>query len=242
MNLTARFALCLGIIATFATGCVAASADGADEQLGEASEALAPPPASCLDIHVANPGAVDGPYTLYLGHDPSKPWPAFCRDMGTSSPSEYLSLPHVGPNVNFSQYTAGGASGGTNARTQFSKIRIDPATLLVDISNQTFSVSSGTTYNGSTAVTSMPYGVAMSCDDTASGVANIDLGGTPFAVATSAFLQGGTDNQGAATYSNNNRTVNITGGGYCGWTCPSPATYNPFNNAGTFQLALVYAP
>jgi len=252
LALASRLALCLAVLAPFATGCVAGDADVDDDQVGEASEALSPPPpppppppASCLDIRSAHPGAPDGPYTLNIGHDPAKPWMAFCRNMATT-PVEFLSLQHVGPDANFSQYTAGGASAGTSARTQFSKVRIDPATLLVDISDQTFSTSSGTTWNGSTAVTSMPYGVAMSCDDTASGVGNIDLTGTPFAVAAGEFVQGGADNSGSATYSSGGRVVSLTGGGYCGWTCasasPSSETYNPFNQTGTFQLNLVYAP
>ena len=29
-------------------------------------------------------------------------------------------------------------------------------------------------------------------------------------------------------------------GGYCGWICASPDTFNPFNDAGDFQLAVVY--
>ena len=82
----------------------------------------------------------------------------------------------------------------------------------------------------------------MSCDATDSGVANIDLTGTPFAVATGEFLQGGFASSGSSTYSSNKRVVNLTGGGYCGWTCASQATFNPFNDAGDFQLSLVYAP
>jgi hypothetical protein len=75
-------------------------------------------------------------------------------------------------------------------------------------------------------------------------VGNIDLTGTPFAVVTGQFVQGGTDNSGSATYSSGNRVVALTGGGYCGWTCSSasPETFNPFNTTGTFQLALAYAP
>src|SRR5262249_21368163 len=158
----------------------------------------------------------DGNYTLYIGHDIHKPWMAFCRDM-PGTPSEYLTLAHVGPNVNFSQYTAGGAVDGTNVRTNYSKVRIDPATLLVDISDQTFSSSTGSLIHGGETVSSMPFGVGMSCDDTASGVGNIDLGGTPFAVATDEFLVGGYDSSGTATYSNGNRVVTLAGGGFCGW-------------------------
>jgi hypothetical protein len=36
--------------------------------------------------------------------------------------------------------------------------------------------------------------------------------------------------------------VDLSGGGYCGWICASPATFNPFNDAGDFQLALEFVP
>jgi len=238
-----RLGLCLGAFALLTVGCVGAEdIDLDEEQLGEVEEALGgPPPASCLDIRTATPQAGDGAYVLHIGHDPAKPWTAHCHNMATS-PAEYLSLPHVGPSENFSQYTAGGAVSGTDVRTRYGKIRIDPATLLVDISDQTFTTSTGQLTHGGEAVTSMPFGVAMSCDASASGVGNVDLRGTPFAVATAEFLQGGTSSSGSATYSSNDRVVSLTGGGYCGWTCASPATFNPFNDAGDFQLSLVYAP
>lgn len=242
--------LALGLCALLAFGCAAGADDvdldddaalAGDEAVGEAEEALGPPPASCADIKAATPGAGNGTYRLHIGHDPAKPWWAFCHNMATS-PAEYLSLQYVGTDQNFSQYTAGGAVSGTDVRTRYTKVRVDPATLLVDISDQTFSTSSGSIAHGSETVTSMPYGVGMSCDATDSGLANIDLRGTPFAVATGEFLQGGTANSGSSTYSSDNRVVDITGGGFCGWTCASPATFNPFNDAGDFQLALVYAP
>jgi hypothetical protein len=241
-SLTSRFALCLALLAPLATGCIAdAGADLGEEALGEAVDALGPPPpATCQEIRAAHPTAGDGLYTLFVEHDPAKPWKAHCHDMA-GTPAEYLNL-KVGPSVNFSQYTAGGAVSGTNVRTRYGKIRIDPETLEVDISDQTFSTSSGSLVHGGETVTSMPFGVAMSCDATDSGVGNIDLTGTPFAVATGEFLQGGAGSSGSSVYSSDDRVVDLTGGGFCGWTCASPATFNPFNDAGDFQLALVYAP
>ncbi len=245
LHLASRLALCLGIFAPLMTGCIAApSADLVDGAVDETAEALSPPPpppATCQEIRSANPAAGNGSYVLHIGHDPAKAWTAYCHAMGTA-PAEYLSLPHVGPGSNFSQYTAGGASSGTTVLTRYAKVRIDPASLLVDISDQTFSTSTGSVMNGSTTVTSMPYGVAMSCDASPSGVGNIDLGGTPFAVVTGAFQQGGAGSSGTSTYSGSNRVVNLTGGGYCGWTCSNPATFNPFNDAGDFQLSLTFAP
>jgi hypothetical protein len=253
LALSSHLALCLTILAPLVTGCTAADESDdmdememEDEEIVEAEQALnppppPPPPASCQDIRSANPNAGNGNYFLHIGHDPNKRWMAYCHNMA-SSPAEYLTLPHVGSSVNFSQYTAGGAVSGTNVRTNYTKVRIDPATLLVDISDQTFSSSTGSLVHGGETVSSMPFGVGMSCDATASGAGNIDLGGTPFAVATDEFLVGGAYSSGSATYSNNNRVVTLAGGGYCGWICASPATFNPFNDAGDFQLALVFAP
>lgn len=249
LSLSARLALCLTIFAPLIAGCTSDAADDMDElddeAVAEVDQALnpppPPPPASCQDIRAANSNAGDGNYVLNIGHDPNKHWVAYCRNMATS-PAEYLPLAHVGANVNFSQYTAGGAVDGSNVRTNYSKVRIDPATLLVDIGDQTFTTSTGSLVHGGETVSSMPFGVGMSCDATASGVGNIDLGGTPFAVATDEFLVGGAGSSGSATYSNSNRVVTLAGGGYCGWICASPATFNPFNDTGDFQLQLVFAP
>lgn len=160
-NLTSAAShLALGLCALLAFGCAVSAEDAdldddaalaGDEAVGEAEEALGPPPASCADIKAATPGAGNGTYRLHIGHDPAKPWWAFCHNMATS-PAEYLSLQYVGTDQNFSQYTAGGAVSGTDVRTRYTKVRVDPA------------------------------------------------------------------------------------------TCASPATFNPFNDAGDFQLALVYAP
>jgi hypothetical protein len=178
---------------------------------------------------------------LHIGHDLAKGWTAYCRNMATS-PAEYLPLQNVSSSANFSQYTAGGAVSGTNVRTSYTKIRIDPSSLLVDISDQTFSTSTGELIHGGESVTSMPYGVGMSCDASPSGIGNIDLTGTPFAVAADEFEVGGAGSSGSATYSSDNRVVNLSGGGYCGWICATPSTFNPFNDAGDFQLALTYVP
>jgi hypothetical protein len=155
----------------------------------------------------------------------------------------YVVLPNVGAGSNFSEYTAGGASPGTSVITRYDAIRIDPIpvrrnplTFLVDIADQTFSSSTGMLCHGSSdvpcpegqQVTSMPYGVAMDCmgGDSASGMANIDLRGTPFALADTFSTQGFQPGGGATFVTR--RVVNLTGGGFCGWNAPA-ATYNPYN-------------
>ena len=196
-------------------------------------------PESAQDIRDADPTATDGEYTIYPNGN-TQIFSVYCYDMATN-PREYLSLPNNGGSYNFGQYTAGGASPGTNVKTNYQKIRIDPATLQVDIGDQTFATSSGSLFHGSTHVTSMPYGVAMDCITpySQSGIANIDLSDTPFAVADT-FTVGGYMAAGSATFSQNNQIVNLNGGGYAGWITPSPWMYNPINAQGGFRLNLEY--
>ena len=69
----------------------------------------------------------------------------------------------------------------------------------------------------------MHYATAMGCDgDLANGTANIDLQGTPFAVDDT-FV---TDDLGigSATFSASDQVVDLTGGGFCGWTPPGRPT------------------
>ena len=197
-----------------------------------------PLPGTCADIHKQDPKAKDGNYIIY---NDSTLFTVYCYDMA-GTPREYITLTQTGANVNYSQYTAGGASPGTNVRTMFTKLRIDPATLTVDIGDLTFATSTGSLdHSGSgTTVTSMPYGAAMSCagpGDT-SGAGNINLRGTPFQLGAT-FAVGGFDPGGSAVFGGDNQVVNLTGGGYCGWITPTPVMYNPFNpSPGEYHLQL----
>ena len=222
-------------------GC--AGMDGAildEEAVGEVGQAESLPAATCQEIKAEHPSLTDGAYTLHLNNDPALPWIVYCANMDTA-PAEYLELEVVGGSANFSSYPKGPSQSGTDVTTHYTRVRIDPATLDVDISDQTYSTSTGEHNHGSTQVTSMPFGVAMSCDGSPSGAANIDLTGTPFAVAANEFQNGGTGSSGGtSTYSSDNQIVDIAGGGYCGWRVSSPGLYNPFNAKGDFQLQLEY--
>ena len=222
---------------------------------------LAPPPAphdmatipeTCADVLAADPRAGDGAYTIYANKNANKPWDVYCLDMKNGKPTEYLPLVHTGLHENFSQYTAGGASPGTDVRTNYAKLRIDPKTFLVDVSDRTFATSSGQISEaGGGTVTSMAYAAAMDCAPQGwsipTGLGNIDLRGTPLTVKPGIFGTGPSGSShlvGKATYSQNNQVIYLTGGGLCGFLSASPATYgkfgSPMNGAGTFQLQLVY--
>ncbi|MCS7483500.1 GON domain-containing protein [Umezawaea endophytica] len=199
-----------------------------------ARQALTIPPADCAGIRAALPIAGDGNYLLNTG---THLVPVYCHDMA-GTPREYVTLGAA----NFSQYTAGGAAPGTSVRTTFTRVRLDPATLVVDINDLTFATSTGSLTQGGTVVVSMPYAVAMSCNSSASGVARVDLTGTAF-VLSDTFQVGGFNASGSATTSPDNRAADVTGGGYCGWTTSAPYIYNPTNPSGPdFHLDLACGP
>lgn len=95
-------------------------------------------------------------------------------------------------------------------------------------------------HHGDILVTAMPYGVAMSCDGQPSGTGNIDLQGTPFAIARTAFIVGGAGASGIPAFSASDQVVTLTGGGFCGAIQPAPGVFNPFNQNGGKLLRLVY--
>ncbi|RKH06587.1 hypothetical protein D7V97_22305 [Corallococcus sp. CA053C] len=195
-------------------------------------------PANCQDIQAAQPGSPDGDYTLYVNRDGLKPWVAYCRNMA-GTPSEYLTLAQTTAGSNDSQYTAGGNSPGTSVRTVYTRLRLHPVTLQVNTADQTFSTSTGAlNHVGKEAVTSMPYAAAMGCSTW--GVGNVDLRGTPFAVASGQFSIGGVSTGGSSFgYSQANQVVSLSGYGGCGWVAPV-GSFNPFNQSGQ-PLLLVYA-
>ena len=198
-------------------------------------------PTTCADILVALPDSADGEYTLYYDADSALPWPAYCFDMA-GTPTEYLVLAEIGPDANFSQYTAGGASPGTDVRTNYERLRIDPLTLEVDIDDRTFSSSVGAITHGDNDVTSMSYAVAMGCQSNESGLANIDLQGTPFAVIGES-CQAGFQATGEATFSMNDQVVELTGGGFCGWTAiADPCPIGPQTGTTDALLQLGFLP
>lgn len=200
---------------------------------------------SCAAIHKLVPLVPDGDYVLFTGKTLLG---VYCYDMA-GAPREYLNLADTGGDANFSQYTAGGASPGTNVRTSFTKLRIDPATLTVDINDLTFATSTGRLQHSSVTrgpqspfVSTMPYGVGMSCTTLPDGTANIDLRGTPFTIADT-FTVRAFAGSGSATLSADDQVADLKGGGYCGWISPAPTLETPFNPQGTdYRLELACTP
>lgn len=208
-------------------------------------------PSSCAQIADAAAHAAlgtplhDSEFRLFFGGDSNKPWKAYCSAIAGGSSKEYLTLNYTG-DANFSQYTAGGGATGTNVRTSYTRIRIDPGTLDVDTADQAFATSSGSLNHPSTPpasglVTAMTYAAAMTCTGAPTGVGNIDVRGTPFQISPSTIVLGPASSVGMANFSANNQVVNLTGGGSCGWISPMMKNRldNPFNQNGTI-LPLIY--
>lgn len=186
-----------------------------------------PAPQTCAELAASFPAAADGTYTLYYEGDRSKPWIVYCVDL-SSEPKEYLTLP--GSETNFSQDFEG-------VTTSYSRVRFVVDLSEVDVSDERFAVTTGTVNTSGVPVT-MAYATAASGNSAPSGTGMVDLTGTGFAVAPGAFMLGGFNPQGMATYSPSGQVVTLAGGGYGGWIGPVGLS-NPFSvNVATGFLNL----
>jgi hypothetical protein len=188
--------------------------------------------ASCQEIRAASPAAPDGDYLI---NNEGNAFQVYCDNMD-GTPVEYLSL--WDSDENYAQYTAGGASPGTNVRTNYSRVRLLPDTLQIDISDNSYSTSVGSLQHaGGATVTSMYYAVAMDCLGNGSyqGVGRIDLRDTPFWVSLSPdpFRGCGYAPGGGWIWISPGQELDLWGGGNCGWFQPSgDCIYDPFHSEG----------
>lgn len=184
--------------------------------------------ATCAELGESFGSGSDG-VTLYAGGNLAQPWTAFCSSAGL----EYLDL----TGSNYSQYTKGnGDQGdGSDVRETFAKVRIVPGTpMALDIADLTFAGTNGGELfhsNSGPLVTTMPYGVAMSCDDDGKkpGVAALDLTGTRFAFIPTAFAAGGNASNPSAMFTDNNQVGSLSVDGKCAWYANNGIQTNPFN-------------
>lgn len=205
--------------------------------------APAPAPASCAELAARNPQAGDGYYWLELRGQPVH---LYCHDMAGSA-REYLAV----PDGNCSAYRSHRGGSVQQVQTCFDRVRLDPQSLRVDVSDLRFAHTrtQGRITHAQQTVQAMPYATAMACDapGLALGQGRIDLRGTPFAV-DSHFVAQGYLPEGQAVPDASGQTLQLHGGGYCGWLAaaeiynPHFATgWNPFakGNAWLLQLRLV---
>lgn len=197
-------------------------------------------PTTCATIRAQNPAALDGEYTLYLRGDGRFPLTLYCHDMATN-PREYLTLPNSGGSANFAliAYPEGALV------THYQKVRLDPATLVVDVGDHTFTAAQTPLpgYNLIMAaalddypVLSSDYGRAQGCNRNVQGAplgaANIDLTGTPLILANDVnFVTTGVVlGSPQVNISPDRRVVDLRVDGRCAQTSPVPS------------LRLVYVP
>lgn len=207
-------------------------------------------PETCRDVVDAAPDATDGSYLLYLEHDPLRPWEAYCHDM-QNQPREFLTLPAETVDANTSRLQSYDGRLYSTVTTTYRRVRLDPRTLEVDISDQTFADSSGAaTVEGRVDVRSMPFGVATACstspDIDIAARSSIDLDGTPFALASD-FCVRDADPDLSSTWRSNTKgraelAVFATDLEVCAVASPAPCLDAPYNDSGAFQLQLSYDP
>ncbi|MCP4677273.1 MAG: hypothetical protein GY854_17515 [Deltaproteobacteria bacterium] len=196
------------------------------------------PAESCAALLAAHPGTPDGFYWIDPTTSTGDPFRIYCHDMA-GTPTEYLKLEITGDDANFSQFTAGWGTSGTDVITHYEKVRLDISTFVVVIEDMTFATSEGSLTHEAQELTSMPYATAMAYTgyNDATGLANIDLAGTPFAVDATGFLAQGTNFAG---YSDPNtgvvQVIDLHGGGAPGWFGVTDAMGLPFTPAGTLPL------
>jgi hypothetical protein len=198
---------------------------------------------TCAHVKASLPSAGDGPYPLFAGGDWASPWTAYCADLA-SAPIEYLELVGTAAGANFSQFSAGGISPGTDVRTAYARVRIAPSGFRVATGDRRFSSSRGAlVFWGDLDITSMPYAAAVTCSlgsEAPVGIANVDLRGTPFATARGAFAiqYVGPAGQGGVRYGAEDQVVDLSISAQCGYVSP-PTTQIPNNGVGG-PLQLVY--
>lgn len=188
-------------------------------------------PSSCLE---AGGGDVprDGARTLYFQNDEQKPWQAYCH-----KGDEYL----VADDPLASSMIANAQ--GDELRTEYARLRIDPETLTIDITDATFATTTGGPLDlgGGVVVTNAPAGVAISCmGANGSSFSLLNVTETPFRVKTQ-YVVAGTAANGYVGVHRDQRWIETWVEGECGSIVPTGMTGLPVNLADGWQLELVYA-
>jgi hypothetical protein len=177
---------------------------------GPAGQNAVGPPASCADLHAINPSLPDGTYSLYANY---RFFDIYCANMA-GAPAEYITLAKTGafyPNNDFFSRAPSGATtdGGDHVVfpdmfnfssddgnggffvTMFSKVRLNLATMQIDINDSTFAQTRNY-LSGVVTPGGLPYGFAEGCQGgfpnaAPTAYANIDLTGTAFTVNNQQF-------------------------------------------------------
>jgi hypothetical protein len=200
------------------------------------------------DVGVSHPqscaaaNATSGTVTLYVNGNPAKPWQATC--VGTTS---YLTL----TSKNYSSYPANGScTTGAGVVTTWTRVNVDPITLLVNTVDYSGATSVNATHEVSGDGTvmhdyiEMPYGSARTCVQGAPNTAGtpgavIDLTGTPFAIGgSSVFAMAGYQGSSSVAPTAGGPTVDLFIGGYPAGISPCAGDY--YTDVGGACLQLLY--
>ncbi|HWU87370.1 MAG TPA: GON domain-containing protein [Kofleriaceae bacterium] len=224
-----------------AAGCTTDNTGGADPD----ADPAVPYPATCKELQAGNLSLSDAEYTLYVKNDAMKPWRAYCQNMSTSTPAEYLTLRRTGGDYNYGEFVQRTSAGQTSVRTSYIKLRIDPILMQIDIGDRTQASSNGQTMFQNVMVNEVAFGVAAFCatppiaigggeDPKATG--NIDLSGTHFVLADS-FCVHNSQTGFAVQSSDHGRldfAARIPSAGApfpsvsCAWVAPDPCPVDPW--------------
>lgn len=199
-------------------------------------------PTNCADQQQIYSQSTDKDYTVFIDQDITKSYKLFCRNMSAgSTPLDYLNLGTQNNTMSVTDFTDSQQSLDTGAKldgkqtTTFTKVKIDPATLIVNPNDVTYTANTGyLVVNGvrndqAGPPPSLTLGSAGQCrpeDVALTATATIDLSYTPFIFNTAAtsFISSGWDQRqkGGATASADKRSFTITSGhGFCSGTVPS---------------------
>ena len=167
----------------------------------------------------------------------------WCHGLQSGSrPQEFLT---INPGRTRSEYLCGPHCQSDDPRsstihTEYSKIRIDPCTLKVDVTDRTFATSSGSITRMHYTMNAQPLAVASSCEDLGTqnrpGVATIDLTGTNLAIASDFATRGIGPAYGNIVFLDGLRRqiAIMQGGGWCGDFGPIGYSY-PSVERGLWQ-------
>jgi hypothetical protein len=162
--------------AGFGPANVARDPDGFRGELPQWREGL---PACAQDILAAYPEAKDGEYDIWLGGDGMKRVKLYCRM--SDGAKEYLTLTQPNTSMMKGDNVGGAYPGytGTDVITRWERIRLDPHTLEVGLTDFFGSTSVGGPTKHCTQVS---FGLACQCGGDAADFAygNVDISGTPF--------------------------------------------------------------
>lgn len=223
MTNLASFAMSSMFVSLVATGC--------GDNGAELTEAQLQFPASCLEAGGGLEPA-SGAQTLYVGNDALQPWKAMCIEG-----DEFLV-------TDSSSYGAITDAQGDLLMTEFRYLRIDPASLAIDLTDTRFANTTGTPKDLGNGVVAreVPAGVAISCAG-ANGAAHslLAITETPFRITTT-FELSATATGGHVGVHRDGRWIETWVEGSCGSIAPAGVTGMPIDlEKEHAMIALAYA-